>query len=228
MKTIVVSLGGSIVVPDEVDIDFIKSFYSLIKSLLDENDKLRFIFVVGGGAPARKYQAAYREITGLSDADTQDRIGIAATRLNAQLIKSVFSKECLDPVVTDPTDGLNFTGRVLVAAGWKPGFSTDFDAVLLGEKFGAKEVLNLSNIEMLYTDDPRKNPQAEKIPSINWSDFIAMIGEEWVPGKNVPFDPVAAKKAKQIGMKVILASGRNLENLEKILREDNFTGTIIQ
>ncbi|MEM5947293.1 UMP kinase [Spirochaetia bacterium 38H-sp] len=228
METVVISLGGSIVVPDNIDIDFIKSFYHLIASHLEKNKELRFILVVGGGGPARKYQNAYREITGKNNSDAQDWIGIAATRLNAQLIKAVFYNECKDPVVTDPTEELNFTGKILIAAGWKPGFSTDFDAVVLGERFGAKEILNLSNIEMLYSEDPRKNPKAKKISSISWNDFISMIGEEWTPGKNVPFDPVAAKKAKELGMKVILASGRNLENLSNILDKKEFTGTIIQ
>ena len=67
-----------------------------------------------------------------ADADTavQDWLGIKATHLNAMLIKGVFSEYVLDDVVTDPTaEDLPFTGRILAAGGWKPGFSTDTDAV---------------------------------------------------------------------------------------------------
>jgi uridylate kinase len=119
------------------------------------------------------------------------------------------------------------TGRVLVAAGWKPGFSSDNDAVLLAERFGAGSVINLSNIEQVYTDDPKKNPDARPIDAISWPDFRALVGDEWKPGKNVPFDPVASRRAAELGLKVICAAGRDLENLGKILRGEAFLGTTI-
>jgi uridylate kinase len=54
-----------------------------------------------------------------------------------------------------------------------------------------------------------------------------MVGDEWVPGKNVPFDPVASRHAQKIGLKVICAAGKDLENLKKIIRGMDFTGTTI-
>jgi uridylate kinase len=99
--------------------------------------------------------------------------------------------------------------------------------VLLAEHFGADAVLNLSNIEKVYTDDPRKNPDAKPIDKISWADFRKMVGDEWVPGKNVPFDPVASRRASELGLKVICAAGRDLENLRLILEGKPFTGTVI-
>jgi uridylate kinase len=135
---------------------------------------------------------------------------------------------CGQEVVNDPTQVGPLTSRVLVAAGWKPGFSSDYDAVILAERFQASMVINLSNIEQVYTDDPRKNPDAKPIDSISWADFRAMVGEDWVPGKNVPFDPVASRHAAKIGLKVICAAGKNLQNLELILSDKPFLGTLIQ
>ena len=132
-----------------------------------------------------------------------------------------------DKVVTDPTSDFSFTGRVLVAAGWKPGFSTDFDAVILAERFQADTVINLSNIAQVFTDDPRKNPEAVPIEKIGWKGFRDIVGHEWIPGKNVPFDPVASKKASEIPLRVIMASGRDLYNLKMILSDKNFHGTLI-
>jgi uridylate kinase len=159
--------------------------------------------------------------------DAQDWIGIMATRLNAQLVKALLGELCPQDVVTDPTSLSLFMGRVLVAAGWKPGFSTDFDAVMLAERFGAKRVLNLSNIAKVYTDDPRTNPAATPIDSIAWADFRAIVGEEWSPGKNTPFDPVASRKASELGLEVICAAGRDLDNLRHILEGESFIGTTI-
>lgn len=229
--TKVLSVGGSIVVPNQPDTEFLTKFISMVKDWLSEDASRKLILVVGGGAPARVYQNAYAEIAskvGNSSAtDAADWIGIMATRLNAQLVKASFGDLCQNDVVYDPTAPIDFKGRILLAAGWHPGFSTDNDAVLLAEKHNAKVVVNLSNIEKVYTDDPRKNPDAKPIDQISWKDFRKMVGDEWTPGKNCPFDPIASKKADECGMKVICASGRDIENIRNILDDKPFTGTQI-
>jgi uridylate kinase len=223
----VISLGGSIVAPEAVDIPFLKDFHSLIGEILAQDEKRRFIFVTGGGGPARAWQNAYREISGTIQNEEADWIGVMATRLNAQLIKAIMGDWCTQEVIVDPSKVGPFMGRVLVAAGWKPGFSSDYDAVLLAERFQADRVINLSNIEQVYTDDPRKNPNAQALETISWADFLQLVGDEWVPGKNVPFDPVASRHGAKIGLKVICAAGRDLPNLRKILSGEPFLGTTI-
>lgn len=229
--TKVLSVGGSIVVPDQPDTDFLSNFIFMVKDWLSEDASRKLILVVGGGAPARVYQNAYSEVSKTvgsnSASDAADWIGIMATRLNAQLVKACFGDFCQNDVVYDPTAPIDFKGKVLVAAGWHPGFSTDNDAVLLAEKHDAKTVVNLSNIEKVYTDDPRKNPDAKPIDEISWSDFRKMVGNEWVPGKNCPFDPIASKKADECKMTVICASGKNIENIRAILNDQKFIGTKI-
>ena len=226
--TKVLSLGGSIVVPEKPDAPFLKAFVEMAKEWLDADKSNRLILVVGGGAPARFYQNAYKEVCPTADNNSADWIGIMTTRLNAQLVKACFGDYCKNDVVYNPTlEDLKFDGQVLVASGWKPGFSTDTDAVYLGEKFDAKIVVNLSNIEKVYTDDPRKNPDATPIDSISWADFRKMVGDEWVPGKNCPFDPIASKKASELGMKVICAGGKNIPNIKAILNDQDYIGTTI-
>jgi len=223
----IISLGGSIVAPDQVDTAFLKLFITTIRSLLSRQPGMKIVFIVGGGGPARAWQSAFRECSPEASHESQDWIGIMATRMNAELVKQLFAPECLNPVVTDPYADISFSGRILVAAGWKPGFSTDFDAVCLGERFGARTIINLSNIAKVYTDDPRKNPAAKPLDKISWQEFRLMVGDSWEPGKNVPFDPVASKKAEALGMQVIAAAGKNLPNLINILEEQPFIGTTI-
>lgn len=232
--TTVLSLGGSIVAPESPDPAFLSAFIALAREHLAADPERRLIVVVGGGGPARSWQRAYRDARVAresggpgEDHDAQDWIGIMATRLNAQLVKALFGPLCPQDVVTDPTSLSIFMGRVLVAAGWKPGFSTDFDAVLLAERFGARRVLNLSNIAKVYTDDPRTNPAATPIDAVSWANFRAIVGDEWSPGKNVPFDPVATRKAAELGLTVICAAGRDLDNLRRILEGESFVGTTI-
>jgi uridylate kinase len=210
-----------------VDESFLKQFVELIREELTADEKRRFIFVVGGGGPARTWQRAYRNISPGGPDEMADWIGIMATRLNAQLVRAVMGEWCSQDVVTDPTQVNPFTGKVLVASGWKPGFSSDYDAVLLAERFHADAVINLSNIEQVYTDDPKTNPQAKPIDKISWEEFRKIVGDEWTPGKNVPFDPVASRHAAKIGLKVICAAGKDLANLKKILSGGEFRGTTI-
>jgi uridylate kinase len=231
MMTNVISVGGSIVAPDKVDEAYLQRFVSLIVELLREDESRRFILVVGGGGPARAWQSAYRSVSralgGTAQDSHADWIGVMATRLNAQLVKALFADYCTDAVITDPSGACPWTGRVLTAAGWKPGFSSDNDAVLLAVRFGAKTVINLSNIEKVYSADPKTYPLAKPIDSITWDGFLALTGEEWMPGKNVPFDPVASRHAKEAGLDVICARGGDLENLRRILCGKPYTGTLI-
>ncbi len=231
MRLSVLSLGGSIISPDKPDAEFLSKFSAGIKKYLEDNKDAKLIFVCGGGAPARDYQKAYREVVTEADnqcPDAQDWIGIKATHINAQLVKAIFGSLCEDEVVTNPTDEkVTFNGRILVAGGWKPGFSTDTDAVYLAMRFGADKVVNLSNIKKVYTDDPRKNPDAKPIDSINWENFRKIVGDEWNPGKNAPFDPIASKLAQQSNLTVYCADGRNIENTLAILNGKPFEGTVI-
>ena len=231
--TKILSVGGSIIVPEKPDTTFLSEFVSMCISWLKSDKNNRLILVAGGGAPARVYQNAYNEVaekTGLgAQANSADWIGIMATRINAQLLKACFGDYCKNDVVYNPTaENLAFDGQVLVASGWKPGFSTDTDAVYLGEKFDGKTIVNLSNIEKVYTDDPRKNPDAKPLDTITWTDFRKMVGDEWTPGKNCPFDPIASKKAQKHGMTVICAGGKNIANIKAILEDKEYIGTTIQ
>lgn len=223
----VLSLGGSIIAPNGVDSAFLGSFFSAIAEYLRQNRSRKIILVTGGGAPARAYQDAYRHLAKEPDADALDWIGIAATRLNGTLVRAIFSEFCHDELVTDPTGPISFSGQVLVAAGWKPGFSTDTDAVYLAERFHATMLVNLSNIAKVYTADPKTDPHATPVDTISWEDFRLLVGDSWTPGKNVPFDPIAAKKAQEINLKVICADGKNIANTMAILSGNTFYGTVI-
>jgi uridylate kinase len=223
----VLSLGGSIVAPETADPEFLAQFRALVLKYLQEDPSHKLIMVVGGGGPARSYQNACKAVTPEASAQSLDWIGIMATRLNAQLVKTIFHDYCPQEVVTDPSAVELFSGRVLVAAGWKPGFSTDFDAVVLAERFGADKVVNLSNIAKVFTADPKLDPSARPLDDVTWAEFRKIVGDEWVPGKNLPFDPVATKRAAELGLTVICAAGRDLDNLDKLLHGQAFNGTTI-
>jgi uridylate kinase len=223
----VISLGGSLIAPGGIDTEFVKDFARLVDTHLAGNPQRRLIIVCGGGSLARDYQSALRQIAPAATRDDQDWVGIAATRVNGELLRRVLRQWCGEDLVTDPTAVTVFAGRVLVAAGWKPGFSTDNDAVLLARRFSATTVINLSNIAKVYSEDPRTNPMARPLDAVCWKDMLSIVGAEWIPGKNTPFDPTAARAAAEARIRVIFAEGRAIENLGHILAGEAFVGTTI-
>jgi len=224
--TYIISLGGSLIVPNEnIDWQYLKKFRALILTQVKKGNK--FIIITGGGSTCRKYNAAAIKITEITDRDL-DWIGIGASRLNANLIKGIFSKFSSSGIIKDPTEEINKQKSVLVAGGWKPGWSTDYVAVILAKEHKIKTVINLSNIDYAYDKDPKKYKDAKKIEETNWKDFRKIVGDKWIPGLNKPFDPIASKLAEKLKLKVIIANGKKLNNLENCLNNKEFQGTIIK
>lgn len=218
------SVGGSLIVPDQIDTEFLKNLKEFIAT---ETDK-RFVIIAGGGRTARRYQDAADSLHGLNKEDL-DWIGIHATRLNGHLLRTIF-KDIAHPVmVTNPDDILDAPKdtRVIIAAGYRPGASTDLRAVQIAERVGAKKVINLSNIDYVYTADPRTDKSATPIKETSWSDFRKLIPSEWDPGLSSPFDPVAAREAETKGVEVACINGAKLGELKNYLDGKEFVGTKI-
>jgi len=224
-KTFVLSLGGSVMVPEEIDEQFLKKFRDFIfkKTALG----YKFVIITGGGKTCRKYNKVALNIAKASVLE-QDIIGIETTKLNALLLK-VILKEKSNPKLLDKRGVIKKfkNHKVIVGCGWEPGSSSDFDAVQTAIDFGAKMVINLSNQDYVYTADPKKDKTATIIKEINWKDYLKLVPKKWVSGMNTPFDPIASKLAQKNNIKVIMANGKNLVNLEKIITNKPFIGTII-
>lgn len=196
--------------------------------ILDEVKKgQKFILIIGGGSTARVYQDALKETVKLKDVDL-DWMGIGATIINANFVRLMFGEFAYKEVVTNPTKKIKSKQAIIVAAGYKPGCSTDYDAVLFAKTYGAKEMLNLSNIEYVYDKDPKKFPDAKIIENIDWKTFRKeIVGDIWQPGKSAPFDPVASKAAEKLKLKVSILQGTNLLEVQKALGGKKFKGTQI-
>lgn len=226
-ETIVMSVGGSLIVPDQIDINFLSSLKELIQTQTTNNGR-RFIIITGGGKIARRYADAAKEVSDLDNEDL-DWLGIHATRLNGHLLRTIFKDIAYPVMVTNPDDVLDIpqSAKLIVASGYRPGASTDLRAIQIAERVQAKKVINLSNIEYVYTADPRTNPDAIKIEDTTWEAFRKLIPEEWDPGLSSPFDPIAAKEAQLKDIEVACISGENLESLKHYLDGKGFIGTRI-
>ena len=223
-KTFVISLGGSLIFPDILDKKFLINFKRTIEKYIKK--KCRFIIICGGGKLARNFQQVASKRKKLSNREL-DWLGIKATKINARSLKSIFGNKANDSIITNPNSKITFNKNIIIAAGWKPGWSTDYDALLLAKNLGIREVVNISNVNYVYDKDPKKHKDAKKFEKISWQDYSKLISGKWKAGMNAPFDPVAAKEARKSGIKVSII-GKNLKNLENLLNGKKFNGTVIE
>ena len=224
-ETIVISLGGSLIIPDQIDVEFLKDFKEIILSQIEKGRK--FIIITGGGKVCRRYQDAAKELSNPPD-DDLDWIGIASLRLNAQLVRVIFEEKTDKRIIKNFSESFEFNKPILVGSAYKPGHSTDWVAVSAAKNVGAKKVINLSNTDYVYDSDPKKNPEAKKIEKIFWADYRKLIPAEWNPGLNSPFDPIASKMAEDNGIEVYIMNGKPIDNLKKCLNGEAFQGTVIR
>lgn len=224
MKKVVLSLGGSLIVPEAVQGEFLLQFRKLIESRVHDT---QFVIFTGGGNTARLYQDGLRAALETADDASLDWIGIHSSRLNAQLLKTLFGDKAADEIIEDPTLTVDLNTPVRIGAGWKPGWSTDYDAVAFAAGHSIDRVVNLSNIKYAYDKDPKQFDDAKPIYETTWEQFQKIVGDTWKPGLNMPFDPIASKLASEKGIEVVIADGINLANLENILDDTKFEGTRI-
>ncbi len=222
-ETIIISLGGSLVAPNDIDLGFLKSFkYSLQKYL----GQKRFFIIVGGGKTARLYQKALLDFG--AKANDRDWMGINVSRLNAEVVKQLFLSSAYGEVITDPNKKAKTSKDIIIGAGWKPGWSTDYVSVLTAKNYGVKTIVNLTNVDYVYDRNPSQFPDARPLKEIDWKSFMRIVGDKWLPGLSMPFDPRASKLASSLKLRVAMINGKKLERLEDFLNDKPFIGTIIQ
>lgn len=229
-EKIILSIGGSLIVSKNgINTKFLSQLNKFIRDELIINSKRQFFLVIGGGAIARQYRDAGRVVVGheITEED-QDWLGVHATRLNAHLIRTIFHDIAHPNIIKDYNVIQKAPEQVVIAAGWKPGWSTDYCAVLLCEDYRANKVINLSNISQAYTKDPDQFPDAKPVSSITWEEFRQIVGDKWSPGIHAPFDPVASRKAEELKIEVIVLNGENFDNLKACLQGETFIGTTIK
>jgi len=215
---IVVSLGGSVIVPKELNVKFIKGFVKTIKKF---KRKHKLSIICGGGYTARMYTQKAKEFN-LSVKEAHE-LGISATHLNAQFIAKILDAKLSreHPLKIGKMKG------IIVSGGYKPGWTTDTDAALIAKSMKADVLINITDVKGIYTKDPDRYKDAKLIPKMSWGEFEKMFGKKITgAGKHYVFDPIAGQICKNNKIKVFVI-GKDLKNFEKILENKSFIGTMI-
>jgi uridylate kinase len=222
MKTVVVSVGGSVVLADEGNVDFLRRLASL---LMNVGKQYRLFVVVGGGLIARRYIQLGRELG--FDEDTLDLIGIDVTRVNARIMTNllgVSNKEI--PRTTD--EAVQLTNQMVVMGGTDPTHSTDTVGAELSEKTRAVRFVNATNVDGIYDKDPKKFKDAKQLKEVGIDQLIAQYGTTWgTAGKNIFMDNPALAIIKRARIPTFVVNGKRLDQLENAMLGQPFDGTTI-
>ncbi len=221
---VVISIGGSILIPDQNDSVYIGKLAEMLKKA---SEKVRVCVVCGGGKIARYYTVTGRELGG-GEYDL-DLLGIGCTRLNAGLLAlALGNKSPTDIPVDVKTAAAKFReGGIVVMGGTEPGHTTDAVATMLATELGAKRVINATSVDAVYSDDPRKNPDAVKYDKLTIEELDALVYKDHGAGKSSVFDPLGVQIAKKEKIDIQMVDGRNLAELEKAILGQPFSGTYI-
>ncbi|MBT6995684.1 UMP kinase [Candidatus Woesearchaeota archaeon] len=224
MKKVVISLGGSIIIPDKVDYGYLKKFSKFIKKFSKKN---KVVIVTGGGSTARKYIDGMKHIN--SNPDMLSIVGIASTRLNARLVSGVFDiKDEIPEKLLDVKKFLRKRNLVICGAlGMQKNMTSDGNAAEVAELIKADYLINMTNVKGLYDKNPKTNKSAKFIPEISFKDFMTRINKiKFKAGQHFVLDQSAAKIISRSKIKTCIVNN-DLKNLNKLLNEKKFVGTVI-
>lgn len=232
MQNIIFSLGGSVIYPQSgIDTNFLKDFNSFMRNKIAENKNRRFFIIAGGGYTSDRYKEAAIQIVKEASREDLDWLGVRSTRLNAHLLRTIFYDIAAPRIIEHYHPLLKLNNyKLFICAAEYPGATTDWFLITLAQQLSAKKVFSLLNVRMIYNKDPKKFNDVKPIQRLTWRNYLEMIGEEWSPSpdvRQVPFDPLSAKLARQFGIDTVFLNGHDLNNFDKAISDKPFIGTTI-
>lgn len=222
---VVISLGGSVLVPGKDDAVYIRTLADLLLRLADGR---QLFLVTGGGRPARTYIEVGRAL-GL-DERALDALGILVTRVNARLLIHALGPRAYPepPEDYEEARAAGASHDLVVMGGQRVGITTDAVAAELAEAVGARRLVNATNVDGVYTADPRTDPDAARVERMGYEELLRIAGEPTGrAGPSIVIDPLAARVIQRAGLEVIVVNGRDLASLEGAVAGGAFVGTRI-
>lgn len=223
MNIIAASIGGSVLRPDRINVDFTRNLLTFLREQTQFDKTI--LAVIGGGGVARNAIEDARAL-GVTHQPSLDRIGILVTQENALLLAKIIEAHDIQVHLYEFGDMLR-SGVVYLRGGTQPGHTTDYVAAQMTTEADQCVLLNISSTKGLYGKNPDGTLDPEHvIEHISWDEYLAMFPGDHAPGINIPFDREAAKLAHVNNIMVVLM-GPDFTNINNFLRGDTFTGTII-
>jgi uridylate kinase len=224
MKTVVISLGGSILIP-KLEENKIREYIPVLEAIAAKH---RLFVVVGGGGGARLYIDAARKL-GL-DEGTSDEIGILVTRLNATLLIAALGDLAYPKVAESHAEAKKFgeAKKIVIMGGITPGQTTDAVAAVLAERVQADVFINVTSVPGVFDKDPKKHRDAHHFPSLTPEqllDIISKIG--LTAGSHAPLDIIATRIVERSHIPLVVLDGTTPTNLSGAILTGKFEGTVV-
>ena len=231
MTMIVVAIGGSLLRPEvEEKHVWLNDLIMIIRERVAAGDRLGL--VIGGGAPAREGILLAKPL--IDDDYHLDKIGIAATRLNATIIREAFTEAGISvsgiiPTSVNEAIQLLEERPVVVMGGTEPGHTTDAVAIRLAIAVNASKCIIATNVGKVFNEDPRKNPNAKSFDFLTHDELQQIVGpaEHKEAGKSSVVDPIAVSEATKANLELNIIDGRKIERIKHTILGSNFDGTKI-
>ncbi len=224
-EKVVIKLGGSFLFHGGPNTKYLKDISDMVKRL---SQKYQFIIIVGAGETARNYIEAAR-VMGANESYF-DLIGIDTARLNARLfIASLGDVAYKEPCRNfEDVTAAEASGKVVVLGGLVPGQSTDAVAAEVAEYLAASKLVIAKNVDYVYSDDPRKNPNATRHEKLAKEELINIVSKTKIRAKEYSvIDLVAAMIINRAAFSTVIVNGADVKNMEKAIVGESFKGTRI-
>jgi uridylate kinase len=226
MNILVISLGGSVMIPGDINYNFIKKFREVLKK---NYSNYKFVVVCGGGSIARKYINALRKEH--KNPKQLSLSGIRATRMNALFLMEFFGNEANNILPMDMIDVKNSLRKNNVVICGALRFSDRSTSDATSAKLAGylkTDFINITNVEGLYDRDPRQSKNAKFIKKIGWSAFNEGVKKmNFEAGQHFVLDQEAARIIKNKKIRTIIV-GPDIENFDRLLNQKPFKGTLIE
>ncbi len=225
MEKVVVSLGGSVLVPGDDDARHLRDLAAMLR---DVSSRVTLFVVTGGGRIARYYIETGRAL-GIGER-TLDEFGIAVTRLNARLLAAALGGRANREPATTYAEAAKLSRRhsIVLMAGTRPGHTTDRVSASLARFVRAARIVNATSVDGVYTSDPKTDPSARLIERMRFEDLVRVAGSgHAAAGPSIVFDPVAARVLARDRTPLGVVHGRDLRALRAAILREPFHGTLV-
>ncbi len=231
-KRVLLKLSGESLAGDrDFGIDF-----SVVDALTDEIKEVYQLGVAlglvnGGGNIIRGTVASQQGL----DRVSADYMGMLATVINALAVQDILERkgietrvmtairmeELAEPYIRRRAQRHMDKGRVVIFAGGtgNPYFSTDTAAVLRALEIEAEVLIKATNVDGVYTADPKLDPKAEFIPELTYQEAL-------VKGLKV-MDANAFGLCQENGLPIVVMNVNNRGAIARVLQGER-VGTIVQ
>lgn len=225
MDKVVVSIGGSVLIPEKDDAVYIKKLADMLSKVAKKVD---LIVVCGGGKIARYYTTTGKDLGG--SVYQLDELGIGVTRINAGLLMIALGDAAANKKIphTVKTCVKNAApGKISIMGGTVPGHTTDAVSAMIARLWKADRIVNASNVEAVYSADPRTNPDAKRYETMTIDELKSIVYSKHDAGRSSVFDPLGVKIAKQCQIDLLMVNGRDFGELENAILGKKIKGTFV-